>query len=312
MADPLDNEAAHTPVSNEPTEADAVEPASEEPSTPSGAGGEPADGVEAVDRPRPPETMATGWTAAVLEEVRDIGEASFGPPTPRPSGVLETVHGPDDRVQITNTAAFPWCMHASLGITAADGSSWIGTGWFIGPHTLATAGHVVYIKNSGVAGRDGWVRSITVMPGRSGAQLPHGHVTSTSFRTVRGWTESGDENYDYGAIIIPSDLGNQVGWFGFSVVSDADLLASTANISGYPGDKPAGTQWYDSHRVASVGASKVHYDVDTFGGQSGSAVYRIVNGKRYGIAVHAYGGATTNSGTRISSSVFNNLQAWKA
>ena len=27
---------------------------------------------------------------------------------------------------------------------------WIGTGWFIGPHTLMTAGHVVFIKNSGV------------------------------------------------------------------------------------------------------------------------------------------------------------------
>jgi hypothetical protein len=60
------------------------------------------------------------------------------------------VHGPDDRVQISNTSVYPWRVHASLLITAADGSRWIGTGWFIGPHTLMTAGHVVYIKNSGV------------------------------------------------------------------------------------------------------------------------------------------------------------------
>ena len=55
-------------------------------------------------------------------------------------------------MQITNTCVYPWRAHASLLITAADNRSWIGTGWFIGPHTLMTAGHVVYIKNSNVPG----------------------------------------------------------------------------------------------------------------------------------------------------------------
>ena len=96
------------------------------------------------------------------------------------------------------------------------------------------------------------------------------------------------------------------------VFSDADLRAATANISGYPGDKPSGTQWYDNHRVAAVDSRKVFYDIDTMGGQSGSAVYRIQNGKRIAVAVHAYGGATTNSGTRISTPVYNNLVLWNA
>ena len=56
----------------------------------------------------------------------------------------------------------------------------------------------------------------------------------------------------------------------------------------------------------------MYYDIDTAGGQSGSAVYRIVNGKRFGVAVHAYGGATTNSGTRIVSPVYSNMVAWRA
>ena len=63
------------------------------------------------------------------------------------------------------------------------------------------------------------------------------------------------------------------------------------DISGYPGDKPDGTQWYAARRIASVAARKVYYDIDTFGGQSGSAVYRIVDGKRYAFAIHAYGAA---------------------
>ena len=304
----------HTPVSNEPEEKAAVGKAA---SRPPSEGKDPrttkttAQGTEQVEGFMPQgslEAAAAPMTAPDTGKLRPIAEASFGPPPP----LAETVHGPDNRVKINNTSVYPWRVHASLLITAADNSQWIGTGWFIGPHTLITAGHVVYIKNSGVPGRDGWVKRIQVMPGRNGSTLPYGSVTSTSFRSVTGWTSSGDQNYDYGAILIPNNLGNTVGWFGFGVYSDADLKASVANISGYPGDKPSGTQWYDARRVDSVGPRKVYYDIDTFGGQSGSAAYRIINGGRYGVAVHAYGGATTNSGTRITSPVFNNMVAWKA
>jgi len=305
----------HTPVSNLPPEAaqrTSVRPGA---SKPPSEGINPKtrspreEGIEAVkgfDLPEvSEETLAEIYTAPDTSDLRDIGEASFGPPP-------ETVHGPDDRVQITNTTVYPWRVHASLLIIARDGSRWIGTGWFIGPHTLMTAGHVVYIKNSGVAGRDGWVRSIDVMPGRNGSSLPYGTVRSSNFRSVLGWTNDGDQNFDYGAIIIPTNLGNTTGWFGFGVYSDAELLNTVGNISGYPGDKPAGTQWYAARRIDSVNSRKVYYDIDTAGGQSGSAVYRIINGDRYGIAIHAYGGATTNSGTRIVSPVYNNMVAWKA
>ena len=254
------------------------------------------------------EAFSTMYAAPRTTNLRDIAEASFGPPPP----LAETVHGPDNRIQITTTSVYPWRAHASLLITARDNSMWIGTGWFIGPHTLMTAGHVVFIKNSGVPGRDGWVRSIQVMPGRNGSSLPFGSVTSSNFRSVTGWTNNGDENFDYGAIIIPTNLGNTVGWFGFGAYPDADLVASTGNISGYPGDKPTGTQWYDSKKIASVNGTKVFYDIDTAGGQSGSAVYRIINGGRFAVAIHAYGGATTNSGTRINAQVSNNMVAWKA
>jgi len=69
---------------------------------------------------------------------------------------------------------------------------------------------------------------------------------------------------------------------------------------------------YDARRIAAVNARKVFYDIDTAGGQSGSAVYRVINGARYAFAIHAYGGASTNSGTRIITPVYNNLVPWKA
>lgn len=271
-----------------------------------------ADGTETVKgfklQAATESLMAEVYKVPDTSKLRDIAEASFG----TPPLLMETVHGPDNRVRITATSALPWRTNASLLITAADNSQWIGTGWFIGPHTLMTAGHVVFIKNSGVPGRDGWVKRIQVMPGRNGSTLPYGSVTSSNFRSVTGWTNSGDQNFDYGAIIIPTNLGNTTGWYGFGVYSDADLLNTVGNIAGYPGDKDAGTLWYDAHKIAAVNSRKVYYDIDSAGGQSGSAVYRIINGARYGVAIHAYGGATTNSGTRIVQDVFNNMVAWKA
>ncbi len=255
------------------------------------------------------EAIAGGpQPAAETAPVRDIGEASFGRP---PSG-FETVHGRDDRVRIEDPSGHPWRMNAALTITAANGTAWAGTGWFISPRTLITAGHCVFVKNSEVPGQDGWVRSITVAPGRNAADAPFGRLVSTDFRTVRGWSDDGDPEYDYGAIILPEPVGSDVGWLGFGVYTDDDLTESTVNVAGYPTDQPRGTLWYGHHQVARVRPNKVYYDIDTFGGQSGAAVYRIVDGQRYAIAVHTYGGATTNSGTRITAPVYENLQAWKA
>lgn len=177
--------SGHTPVSNLGVETNGSSgktlsnPPSEGPNadTPKARN----DGTEDIAGHRLVETVrAELFVAPVAKNLPDIGEASYGPPPP----IEETVHGPDDRVRINNTATYPWRVHASLLITAADNSMWIGTGWFIGPHTLMTAGHVVYIKNSGVPGRDGWVKNIQVMPGRNGSTLPYGSATSTNFRFV--------------------------------------------------------------------------------------------------------------------------------
>jgi hypothetical protein len=125
-------------------------------------------------------------------------------------------------VRINNTGEYPWRAIASLVITAKDNSMWIGTGWFISPRTLITAGHCVYIKGRH-PGRDGWVKKISVMPGRNAASLPFGSVTSTVFRTVSGWIKTGGENFDYAAIILPTPLGDTVGVFGIGVFPDNEL-----------------------------------------------------------------------------------------
>jgi len=302
----------HTPVTNTVVESGPVTAQNiEEP-----YGGQPLDpqattddGQEGVPRPPTLEAFAAEvWTLPDTSSLVDIGIASFG----APKTIAETVHGPDNRVQIKETTKYAWRANASLLITARDGSQWIGTGWFIGPRTLVTAGHCVCIKGSGAADREGWVKNIQVIPGRNQSSAPYGAATSTVFWSVKGWVEAGDENYDYAVLLVPTPIGKQTGWFGFGVFDDPTLTASMANIAGYPGDKPSGTLWWDAHQIASVNPTKVFYDIDSFGGQSGASVYMIRDQKRIAVAVHAYGGPVTNSGTRISPPVFQNLKNWKA
>jgi V8-like Glu-specific endopeptidase len=304
---------AHRPVSNMATETATAAKLLAEPEVPGNITEHKSHGSMEFAPPAGPEAAAAGAAKLTVvnrpkEKLRDIGSASFS----NSEFSLEAVLGADSRKRVTNgkNAEYPWCTNASLLITARDGSQWIGTAWFVSKRTLVTAGHCVFIKNSGVAGRDGWVKSIQVLPGRDEDEFPFGKATSTHFHSVVGWTESGDENYDYGAIILPAALPKHPGSIGYAVYPDADLKAMTVNVAGYPGDKDQGTLWYDTRKVASVTSTKVFYAVDTAGGQSGAAVYRIDQGRRIAVAVHAYGGVTTNSGTRISTPVFTNIQSW--
>ncbi len=220
----------------------------------------------------------------------------------------EVVIGTDDRVRITSTGSYPWSATCSLLINTRTGRQYIGTGWFIGPRTIMTAGHCVYLHDEG-----GWASSITVMPGRNGSTMPFGAHVATHLRSVTGWTAGRQRSSDYGCIILPENnrLGLRTGTFGFAYMGDTALTSKYLNLTGYPGDKPAGTQWYHSRGVKSVSSSTITYDIDTAGGQSGSSVYHIQDGQRYAVGIHTNGSSSGNSATRITPGVFNLMKSWK-
>lgn len=222
--------------------------------------------------------------------------------------MTEVVIGTDDRKRITATTSFPWRSICSLLVTAQDGSRWIGTGWLVGHRTVITAGHVIYIHSRG-----GWVKSVEVIPGRNGSSRPYGSCRSSNLRSVKGWTKSKKRSHDYGAIILPKNCayGKRVGYFGYGNYGKSTLKNLTVNLSGYPGDKPAGTQWWDARKIKSVNSRTLVYNIDTAGGQSGSPVWQIQNGKRYAVGIHTNGSSSGNSATRIVKPVFDNIKKWK-
>ncbi|MGH7153698.1 MAG: trypsin-like serine peptidase [Acetobacteraceae bacterium] len=223
------------------------------------------------------------------------------------AAVIETVIGIDQRQRITNTTGVPWRRYAALRIQFPSGATYRGTGFFIGPRALATAGHCVYMRNQG-----GWARKIEVIPGCDGSTRPYNSATATEFRSTSGWVTNSLPECDYGCIFVPNGSfgGINLGSFGAAAFDASVLVAQPAVLAGYPGDKPFAQLWGMAQVIKAVSAKTLVYDIDTYGGQSGAPVYIKRNGVRYVVGIHNYGSATGNSATRVTEPVYQRLAAW--
>jgi V8-like Glu-specific endopeptidase len=230
----------------------------------------------------------------------------------------ERVFGDDDRTRVPLTTDAPWRWSAALRIKARDGQRFVGTGWFIGPRTVITAGHCVFMHDHG-----GFAESVEVIPGLDGTTRPFGSVISRDVKSIKGWTDKKNSDFDYGAILLPHDVA--VGAFAFAAVPDDAIVEGDLNISGYPADRDGATrQDFHARRIARATRRRLFYHVDTFGGQSGSAAWITVSRAtaaslgvasaeervRIAVAVHSGGSALANHGTRITTDVVENFRSW--
>lgn len=240
---------------------------------------------------------------SVLRDLPHIDERLGGD-----SSRNERVFGQDTRRRVTSTTAVPWRWTCELIITMPDGKKYIGTGWLVGPRCVMTAGHCVH---DGGTGSD-WAKSIEVIPGMNGSSRPYGTLVSRSFITVGGWYYDRDFDYDYGCIILPSPIGNRLGYMGVASYSNSVLRRLTLNTAGYPGDKPFGTMWFTTGRVSGMSNYQIYTQMDLIGGQSGSAVWRVTGGKRYAFGIVSAESSSTNYLLRINSSVLANIKRFRA
>ena len=244
-------------------------------------------------------------------------------PTPlrQPHSMLESLlTDTDRRKQILETEKAPWRMICSMEIVSQNNLRFVGTGWFVAPRTLITAGHCVFDKRE----LGGWARTINIFPGRNGDRpVPLETTSSSSFSTTDRWLETQDPDYDYAAIHLDSDLGSQIGTFGIAVLPDDELTDRLVNVSGYPLQPGFGKeQYFHANRVKALTARRLFYDVDTMGGQSGSPVWAYEDGSEdpIVIGIHAYGVGGTpadlnlnaNSGPRILPEVLDVIKGWIA
>ena len=86
--------------------------------------------------------------------------------------------------------------------------------------------------------------------------------------------------WDLGIITLKQPIGDNLGWLGYN---NYEALGDfTANIVGYPGDKPGGTMWRSTCDVLAenIGDDYFQYDCDTYPGSSGSSVYAYDEGAK--------------------------------
>jgi V8-like Glu-specific endopeptidase len=277
------------------------------------------ESLEGVTRP-PPVTRGSLGSATdeVSRSVRHlVGKGRSGPI----SSPLETVLGVDDRVRILDTDLSPWRMICALRMRGPSGAGAIGTGWFIGPRTVLTAGHCVFSSHF----FGGWANTIEVIPGMNGNgdssdARPYGSATTQRLSSLDRWTESQDPDFDIGCIHLDQPLGEVVGWFSVGALPPDRLESFLVNVSGYPGDRGAGAEQYHArNRVLQVTERRIFYEVDTYGGQSGAPVWihEEEGAPPLAVGVHAYGtggapvgGAPSNSAPRIIPEVLDKIIGW--
>ena len=269
-------------------------------------------------RPSKPRARRRSLESAVLggaEEreptLLDAAAGSFGTSARTTDPTLsEAVIGVDDRIRVSAQRMMlnPWRQICALRIVSQTDRTFVGTGWFIAPNVLATAGHCVFLQDEG-----GWARSIRVIPAKDGAEEPFGSQTSTRFASVDGWVEKRKRDFDYGVIFLGDPrVGTQLGNFAVQALDVLELKGIDAQISGYPADRDRATiQFFHMRPILDVTDARLVYDIDTFGGQSGSPIWRETDeAGLVAIGVHTTGGVSSNSGTRITGDVIENLAQW--
>ncbi len=276
-------------------------------------------GLTPLTQGRPGPEDAPG---AAADQGLAIGRAPARKRTTK-SGLLSVI-GADDRQQIGDTRALPWRMVCSLRLRSANGGVFVGTGWFVGPRTVLTAGHCILDR------RVGAFVSIDVMPGRSGNLRPFGHlsVTAAEAEVHPDWAEGFDPDRDVGVLHLPEPLGERTGWFAIASPEDALLQGYLVNVAGYPAeiaDRPTHGRelWWHKDAVASLSPERIFYTTDTSGGQSGGPVFAYDDAADGPIAVgiHAYGVprrfglqpvTEANSAPRIDPALAEIIQGWIA
>ena len=213
--------------------------------------------------------------------------------------------GPDNRVRITNTTAYPNSAICYMEMKFPnDTDTYIGTAWMYGKRVAMTAGHCLYDASLG-----GWAEWVRIYPGSNGGNAPYGMYYASVLHTDTKYVESENSNYDWGLLEFNSDIGSSTGYFGASWTSSS-MVGTGIVVRGYPGEKSA-QMWSMSGSIAASGTFKLSYYIDTTGGQSGSPVYKN-DGNFRCVGIHTnYSWLGYNQAERIDESLFNIMNQYR-
>lgn len=201
----------------------------------------------------------------------------------------------------TKTKQFPYravCFVQAFFDTDKDGdiddndTSLQGSGFLIGPSTIATCGHLLYSREYG------WSHHVEVSPAKNGEYAPY-MASSIRVHIAEKWISGFNENFDWGVVELDFNYGKYLGWYG-KHWRNWSLAGESVNVTGYPNDKQA-FQWRSPGTIAQSDEHMLDYGCDIMVGVSGGPVYSQDN-IVYGI--NTYKTDTESGGVKITEELY--------
>ncbi|MCM1529576.1 MAG: trypsin-like peptidase domain-containing protein [Alistipes sp.] len=197
-------------------------------------------------------------------------------------------------------------------ITNENGESYLGSGFVVDKHTIATAAHLVYDTTINTACT---VSSIMLFDGSAEDNVT---VTPVEYHLPTAYTMSASsasgKNYDFALITVKEDLSDYMSFNLGMVTSLAVTNHLPIVVAGFPGKVTSGTgnnagthtEYISYGMIKSLEAKRMSYTADTSGGNSGGPIYTVeeLNGKTYytvvGIHTTSADETEANSGVRFT------------
>lgn len=205
---------------------------------------------------------------------------------------MKTIPEKDGRDLVKETDTWPYSVHGTVFMTfpstKSDTYQW-GSGTLIASNLVLTAAHNLYNHEKREE-----IREVRFCPAVNGKALPFDEPKVIKYYFPKDYKDKDDFSLDYGILVLDHPIGNKTGYFGLGVISEPYLKTKTINITGYPEDKVQNKDrhyemWTMAGPVKEVKNGMIHYEIDTYDGQSGGGVWYQEGENCFVCGVHVAG-----------------------
>lgn len=219
----------------------------------------------------------------------------------------------DNRIKISNPQNDERCRNTVyIEAVTQSGDIISGSGFMIGPNAVATCGHVLCNNGFGEDNNSwAWIKSAQITPAMNTGSnpKPYGSANATYFICGREWAKNLDNEYDWGIIILDSNIGNKVGWLGLQYQSSS-YTGDDIRVNGYPKINGSSETLYMCTGTVSKSQSRLLYSKNAYisGGNSGGPCYIYSKETGYtaiGISIHTI--SSDPNGKYVIETVFRRI-----